>query len=146
MHDSVATFYGGYDQVGMVRGERWRTPWLRVAIVFAVIALILVIAADVAAFESPPTVVRVTSVEWYEGPIPLVTGPGFTVHPSQIVVLAISCAAICFPFHGVNVSAPFVLVSFTTTLPPIQNATVTVRAPATAYSGPLTITLGFTLD
>jgi len=143
-HDPVATFYGGYDQIGIRWVRRQRVPWAGVAITLAAIVLIVFVAADVAAFESRPAVVTVTTVTWYAETIDLVSGPGFTMHSGQHVTLPFQCISICFPFTGASVNAPFQLVGFTHTPPPVQNVNVTVQAPSGAYSGPLTIVLTFT--
>lgn len=141
MHDSVATFYGAYDQVGLRRLQRTRTPWVAVVLVLAVLVLIGFVAADVAAYDAGAVTVRVTSVSWYaEGGL-LTTSPGFSLHGSQAVTLTLTCNFICYQLSGASVNAPFQLVSFSVTNQPIQYANVTVQAPATSYDGPLTITL-----
>lgn len=141
MHDSVATFYGGYDQIGIGRSNPLRIS--RVGLVVAVAAgvLLILIAADVAAYSSVSATIRVTSVSWYaEGEL-LTTDPGFSAHASQAVQLSLTCDSICFRVNGASVSAPFSLSTFSVVNQPVQYVNLTVTAPSTGYSGPLTITL-----
>lgn len=141
MHDSVATFYGGYDQVGLVRRTPLHLPWMAVVLGVAVLTLLSLIAADVAAYEARPASVNLTAVDWYAGSEPLTTSAGFTVHASQSFLLTLTCTSVCYLFSGASVSAPFVLLAFSMTNHPIQYVNVTVQAPASGFQGILTITL-----
>jgi len=141
MHDSVATFYGGYDQVGLFRRAPARIPLRLVALGCAALALVSFVAADVSAYESRPALVGVTVVNWDVGNQLLTTSGGFTLHGSQSTALSLSCSSLCFLITGATVSPPFVLTGFTTTNHPIQYTNVTVQAPNSAYNGPMTITL-----
>jgi hypothetical protein len=141
MHDSVATFYGGYDQVGLLRPRRFHVPWIYFGIGVAAITLVGVVAADVAAFTSGGAVVQVTAVDWYvEGSLLASTG-GFSVHTSQDVQTTLTCSTVCFRITGAAVSPPFQFVSFSVSYSPIQYVNVTAKAPPAAYSGPLVINL-----
>ena len=122
MHDYVATFYGGYDQIGLRRGTRLRPSGPAVALVVASVALLVLIASDVSAYESRPPVVDVTAVDWYgPGGILLLTSAGFTL--------------------GGGTTTAFTLVHFSATLAGVEYTNLTVRAPDAGYDGPLTITL-----
>jgi hypothetical protein len=141
MRDYVASFYGGYDPVRLRRTSRLHISWTVVAIAVAVVVLVVLVAADVSAYESRPAVVTVTSVGWYGEGYLLTTGPGFTVHGSQVELFPLTCRSLCLPWNGASVSAPFQFVSFSVAYGALQYTNVTVRAPATAYDGPLSIFL-----
>lgn len=143
MHDSVATFYGGYDQIGFRRIPHLRVPWVAGAIGVTAIVLFGLVATDVSALVNPSVTIQVTGVNWYaEGGL-LTTSPGFFLHASESITLTLTCSSVCFRFNGVaSVSSPFSLVGVSVTYAPIQYSNVTVKAPSTAYDGPLTITLG----
>ena len=140
-HDLVASFYGGYDQVGLSRPPRYHVP--RIALLIAVVLLVLVVfvVADVAALESLPANVEVTSVSWVSEGSTLVTQSGFSVHGGQHVTLSLTCDTICIRFGAATVNAPFTLVAFSVVYHPDQYTNVTVLTPSYAYSGPLTITI-----
>jgi hypothetical protein len=141
MHDSVATFYGGYDQAGLVRLPLLRVRWVQVAIGVAVVALLLLVAADVSAYSSATAEVRVSAVTWYADGQLLATTAGFTAHPSQAFVLSETCELFCYNFKGAAVGAPFTLVHVSIVNEPIQYTNLTIQAPSAAYSGTLNITL-----
>lgn len=141
MHDYVASFYGGYDQAALRRVSRIRISWLSVAIVVAAIVLIVFVAADAYAYENRPAEVKVSSVGWYAEGYLLTSEAGFTVHPSQLVEFPLTCSSLCLPWVGASVNAPFELVSFSVAYHMVQYTNVTVRAPGSAYDGPLSITL-----
>jgi len=141
MHDSVATFYGGYDQIGLARSNPLQISRVGLVVALAAVVLLILVAADVAAFTSPPATVRVSAVNWYaEGQL-LTTAPGFSAHASQSVKLSLTCNTICFRINGASVSAPFSLAAFSVVNQPVQYVNVTVTTPPTGFSGPLTITL-----
>jgi hypothetical protein len=140
-HDLVATFYGGYDQVGLSRPLRFRIPRMAVLLAVAGILLCVFIAADVAAYQSLPVNVQVTSVNWFVETEALTTTPGFSLHGSQTTTLTGTCSTLCYRIIGATASAPFTVVGFSVVYHPIQYTNVTVRAPSGAYDGPLTITL-----
>ena len=143
IQDAMASFYGGYDQAGYIRRAPTRISGKLVAIAIATIALLAFVAADVAALESPPVVVKVTVVNWNVESFPLTTAGGFAMHPSQSVSLTLTCSSYCYRFSdSASVSAPFKLVSFSVVYAPIQYTNATVQAPSSGYDGPLTITLG----
>ncbi len=140
-HDPVAVFYGGYDQVAFRPRVRRAVPAVAVAMAVAVLTLTALIAADVAAYDAIPAVVRVTSVAWYANGTLLATSAGFSMRASQQTVFPIVCELFCVVWSGATVSAPFVLVGFAETNGFVQYTNLTVRAPSTAYDGPLAITL-----
>jgi hypothetical protein len=142
-HDLVASFYGGYDQVGLARAPRYRIRIPRTAVLIAVAVVILVVfvAADVAAYESLPVNVEVTAVSWVSEGTVLATQPGFGMHGGQRATLSLTCDTVCVRFGAARVNAPFSLVAFSLVYSPDQYANVTVQAPGTTYSGPLTVTL-----
>lgn len=141
MHDAVASFYGGYDQV--LRTPRVRRHINLVVLLLAVAVVILIgfIAADVLAFQSIPAKIQVTSVEWYAGTQLLTTTQGFAMHATQAVTLTLSCNFICYEFGGATANAPFQVTGFAVSYSPIEFVNVTVVAPSSAYSGPLMIVL-----
>ncbi len=145
MHDYVATFYGGYDQIGLRRGTRLRPSGPAVALVVASVALLVLVASDVSAYESRPPVVDVTAVDWYgPGGILLLTSAGFTLSGGTTTAFTLTCdptTSICLPWDGAAVAAPFTLVHFSATLAGVEYTNLTVRAPGAGYDGPLTITL-----
>jgi hypothetical protein len=139
----MATFYGGYDQVGFLRRSPLRISWKAVALTVATAALLVLIASDVSAIESQPAVVQVTVVDWYVASLLITTSGGFTMHASQTVTLSLTCSSICYRLSGeASVSPPFKLLHFAVTYAPDQYANATVQAPTTSYDGSLTITLG----
>lgn len=142
LHDSVATFYGGYDQVGLIRSRRLHVPLTTVAIGVASVVLLVLIAADVSAYEARPVLVLVTQIEWYaEGEL-LGSEAGFSVHESEIVTLSLACEGLCYRFDGAAASSPFHVVSVAIVYHPIEYVNATVQAPSSGYAGPLTMTLG----
>jgi len=145
-HDLVASFYGGYDQVGLARTRPYRIPRTAILIAVGVIALVLFVAADVAAYESLPATVEVTSVAWQSEGTVLATQNGFSLHAGERVTLSLSCDTVCIKFGGASVNGPFTLLSFAVVYHPDQYTNVTVQAPASDYSGPLTITLSVNPD
>jgi hypothetical protein len=140
-HDLVASFYGGYDQVGLGRPARLHIPRMALVIAVAVLFLLVFIAADVSAYESLPVNVEVTSVAWYaEGGL-LTTSAGFSLHGSQLTTLTLSCSTVCYRIDGATVNSPFSVLSVVVSYDPDQHTDVTVRAPSSSYDGALTITL-----
>ncbi len=141
MHDSVAAFYGGYDQTGLGRLPLLKIRWVQLAVGVAAVTLIVLVAADAYAISAPPATVEVTSVTWYvEGQLAATTN-GFSVHASQSFILTESCELFCYNFKGAAVAAPFSLVSVSIVNSPIQYTNLTIRAPSSSYSGALNITL-----
>ena len=140
-HDPVAVFYGAYDQVVLRPSARRTVPRLAFAVGVAAVALTVLVAADVSALAAIPPVVRVTGVNWYSEGVLLTSSPGFSLRASQETVFPLVCEISCLAWGGASVSAPFVLVAFSVTGTWVQYTNLTVRAPATAYDGPLTITL-----
>lgn len=140
-HDPVAVFYGGYDQVALRPTARRAVPKLAVAVGVAAVALTVLVAADVSALAAIPPVVRVTGVDWYSEGVLLTTSAGFSLRASQETVFPLVCEVSCVAWGGASVSAPLVLVGFSVTDTAAQYTNLTVRAPATAYDGPLAITL-----
>ena len=141
MHDSVAAFYGGYDQVGFRRHPRSRVPWISVAIAVSAVALLVFVAADVSAYEGVTAEVHVTSVTWYADDVWLATTGGFSAHPSEQFVLSETCQIFCFYFSGASVNAPFTLAQVSIVNVPVQYVNLTIQAPSTTYQGTLNITL-----
>lgn len=146
MHDYVATFYGGYDQIGLRRAARMRPSAMAVAIGVAATALLVLVAADASAYAARPAIVQVTGVDWYgPGAILLLTSGGFRLTASATTTFSLTCdptTSICLPWNGATVSAPFSLVRFSAVAGPTDYTNLTIRAPASAYTGPLAITLG----
>ncbi len=140
MHDSVATFYGGYDQTG-VRLPSLRIRWIQLAIAIAVVALLTFVATDVYLIDAPPPKVQVTTVNWYAGSTLVATTAGFTVHTSQAFILSETCEIFCYNFNGASVSAPFQLVNLSIVNEPVQFTNLTIRAPGGSFDGQLSITL-----
>jgi hypothetical protein len=140
-HDPVAVFYGGYDQVALRPSARRAVSKLGVAIALAALTLLVLVAADVSAYASIPPVVRVTSVDWYTDGALVATSPGFTLRASQETVFPLVCTISCLPWGGASVSSPFELVGFSVVQEAVQYTNLTVRAPASAYDGPLAISL-----
>jgi len=139
MHDSMASFYGGYDQTGLGRLPRfWR---IQVAIAISALALLAFVAADVSAYESAVAEVHVTSVTWYADDEWLATTGGFNAHPAQTFVLSETCEIFCFYFSSAAVNAPFTLAHVSIVNEPIQYTNLTIQAPSTSYQGVLNITL-----
>ena len=145
-HDLVASFYGGYDQVGLARARRYRVPRSALVIALAVVLLVVFVAADVAAYESLPVSVSVSSVSWVSEGSVLVTQPGFSMHGGERATLTLTCDSICIKFGGATANAPFSVVAFSVVYHPDQYTNVTIQAPATSYSGGLTITLSVDPD
>jgi hypothetical protein len=92
-------------------------------------------------YESQPSTVQVTAVEWFIPGESLATTSGFSMHSSERVTLSLTCNSICFRFNGATVETPFTLVNFVVSDDPIQYVNVTVQSPPTAYSGPIAIVL-----
>jgi len=139
----VATFYGGYDQVGYLRPTHVRIPVKVLALGTAALVLVVFVAADVSALQSRPALVQVTVVNWYAENALLTTSGGFTMHTSQTVTLSLTCSTFCYRFNGeASVNPPFQLLRFTVAYAPIQYANATVQAPGSGYDGPMTIDLG----
>lgn len=107
----------------------------------SLVALVLLVAADVSAYESTTASVRVTTVSWYTEGSLLATTSGFSTHPSHTFTLTLTCSMICYNFAGASVSPPFQFVGFTLVNQPIQYANVTMKAPESSYQGPLVISL-----
>jgi hypothetical protein len=140
MNDPFATFYGGYDRVEVRRQTLLRIGWLQVAIGVALVFLLLFVAADVSAIETPPAAVDVTSVQWYVlGAVVASTG-GFSVHAGQSFILSETCQLFCYNFKAATVSSPFQLAKLTIVNQPVQFVNLTIRAPSGGYSGALGIT------
>ena len=141
MHDSVATFYGGYDQVGAFRRPPLHIPRVMVVLAVAMLTLVSFVAADIAAYQNRPSTVQVTVVNWDVGNQLLTTAGGFGLHGSQSTTLSLSCNSVCFLVTGATVSPPFVLTGLSIVNQPVQYVNATVQAPSGAYDGALTITL-----
>lgn len=117
-----------------------RQLWVVVAVAIAVLGVL--VAADVGAYESAQGISHITTVNWYAAGGFLSSETGFSVHASSTFTLTLTCNSICYNFNGATVSAPFQVVGFSLVNQPIQYTNVTVRAPASAYTGPMSITLG----
>ncbi|HTP56010.1 MAG TPA: hypothetical protein VML53_05015 [Thermoplasmata archaeon] len=144
LHDYAATFYGGYDHVALRTVRAFRMPWAILAVGVAAAVLVGLVAADAAVVVSGPSVVRVTVVSWYAEGYLLNTTAGFSVRTSAVVTFALTCdpaRSFCFPFTGASVSAPFTVIAFSSVAHPIDYTNLTLRAPATRFDGPLTISL-----
>jgi hypothetical protein len=140
-HDLVASFYGGYDQVGVGRPTRLHLPRMTVMVAIAVLLLRVFIAADVSAFESLPVNVQVTSVSWYAEGSLLTTSGGFSLHGAQTTTLTLTCSSVCYRIDGATASSPFSVLNVQVSYTPDQHTNVTVRAPSSPYDGTLVITL-----
>jgi hypothetical protein len=142
--DFVASFYGGYEPVRAYRAPSIRIPRTTLLIGVAVVALLVFVVADVYAFEGLAVPVRVTAVDWQFEGTELATSPGFTAHAGQVVSVSLVCSTICYRFASASVNAPFTLVAWSLSYHPDQYTNVTVRAPTSAYDGPLTVSLAVT--
>jgi hypothetical protein len=114
---------------------------IRYLLAAAIVALVVLVAADVTLIANPAPTVQVVTVIWYAGPASLVTSNGFTIHASQKFVLSETCSLFCASFKGASVSAPFSLVGLSIVNQPIQYVNLTIQAPAAKYDGMLGITL-----
>jgi hypothetical protein len=141
MHSAAATFYGAYDQVEVSRLSRSSISLVVIALGVAAVVLLVFIAVDVAAVEAIPAHVDVTSVEWVAGGATLATTGGFTLAGSQTTVLTLSCQGVCYTFSAASASAPFHALALSVVYHPVEYANVTLQAPGSSYTGPLTITL-----
>jgi len=141
MHDSVAAFYGGYDQVGLVRARQLRVPWVSLGAGFAALVLVAFVAADVSALSNGAATVQVTNVNWYALGGILVTTGGFSMPAHHSTVLTLTCTDLCFRVSGAVVSPPFTSTAFSVVYEPMQYVNVTVLAPSSSFQGPLSITL-----
>ncbi len=141
MHDSVAAFYGGYDQTGLGHLPLLKIRWVQLALGVAAVTLVVLVAADAYAITGAPATVEVTAVTWYvEGALAASTN-GFSVHASQSFVLTETCELFCYNFKGAAVSGPFTLEKVSIVNEPVQYTNLTIRAPSSSYSGVLNITL-----
>ena len=141
MYDSVATFYGGYDHVDYLHRTKVRIPLGIVAIALSGTVLLGFVAADVSAYDAAADSVQVTGVNWYVlGQLEMTTG-GFTLHPSQSTLFTLECDGVCWNIDGATVSAPFLVAGLTIVDHPVQYVNLTIRAPAYAYRGEMTVTL-----
>lgn len=125
-----------------LHGHTHPTGWVRVVLAVAVGLLAVFVVADVGAYMTDEGTSHVTAVSWYAEGVFLSSSGGFAVHASKTLTLTITCDFICYNFNSASVSAPFHLVSFSVVNQPIQYTNVTIRAPASGYTGPLSITLG----
>ena len=107
----------------------------------SLVLLVVLVAADVSAYESVTAAVRVTAVSWSTEGSLLATSAGFSTHTSRTFTLTLTCSLICYNFAGASVSPPFEVVGFSLVNQPIQYANVTLKAPDTSYNGPLAISL-----
>jgi len=110
-------------------------------VVAACLLLLGFVAADVGLYSSQPVTVNVTAVEWFIPGTPLATTAGFSLHGSSSVTVTLTCSSVCIRFSGATVESPFTLLGFSVVYHPDQYTNVTVRAPATAYTGPIAIQL-----
>jgi len=151
MRDGVAAFYDPYASPFSVEGRlglRYRRSIPLVsnqvlALAVAAVALLAFVVADVGAFEAVPVKVTVTQVQWMVGNFSLANGSGFTVRAGTEFPLRAVCEVFCVPFTAVTVNAPFSLLNATIAYPYYEYVNVTIRAPAHAYSGPVTLDLAF---
>ena len=139
MYDSMANFYGGYERAGLIRPVH--VPWIALTIGISGLVLLGFVAADVAAVQNRPVSIEITAVDWDAYGGLLATTTGFSMHASQITTLTLLCSTVCLRFNGATVSSPFVLVTFALSYSPDQYTNVTVQAPVTGFTGPLTISL-----
>ncbi len=131
----------GEPYLGRTRGQAARQFVLRVALVLAVLVLIVLVAADVNAYASLPTKVTITGVDWRVGNVSLGNQSGYRALGGHEVHQNLVCEIFCVPFDRASVNAPFVVVSATFAYPWYEYVNLTIRAPDSAYSGPLVITL-----
>lgn len=140
-HDVTALFYDGYDQIGLLRPSHHRISRMAVAIGLAGVALLVFVAADVSALSSLPARVTVTQVNWFVLGTLIGSSQGFSLYSSQSTELSETCTLFCYNVSGVSVAPPFALVKSTIENLPVQWINLTVKAPAAAYDGNLSITL-----
>lgn len=113
------------------------------AIAVAAIVLVSIGAADVGVALSPAVKVTVTQVNWFVGNLSVGNQSGFTMEGGHTVSLGLVCEIFCPKFDGMTISSPFTLVSDTIAYPWNEYVNVTVGAPASTYTGPLSIVLSW---
>lgn len=148
MRDAVAAFYDPYARGFTVR--RWirsvtthrRFGWGALAIALVSVLLVGLVAADASAFYSIPTKVTITGIQWFVGNFSVGNQSGFTVLGGHTFVEQLVCQIFCPTFTSATINSPFALVNDTLAYPWFEYANLTVRAPTSAYSGPLSIAFG----
>lgn len=111
------------------------------ALALAGMLLLAFVVADVGVALSPPVKVTVTEVTWFSGNFSLGNGSGFMVAGGHTFSVGLVCEIFCPKFDGLTVSSPFTLVNDTIAYPWNEYVNVTAVAPATTYTGPLSIVL-----
>ena len=131
----------GEPYIGGARGHPARPFVLRAALVVAVLVLIVLVAVDLNAYANLPTKVTITGVDWRVGNVSLGNQSGYRALGGHEVHQNLLCEIFCVPFDRASVNPPFVVVSSTFAYPWYEYVNLTIRAPDSAYSGPLVITL-----
>lgn len=137
---------GSWYRYEALRWQRYaREPPLVSGTVLLIAVSTLVLAgfvtADAYALTTTPVKVTVTQVNWFVGNFSVGNQSGFQVAGGHDFALGLICEIFCPTFTGVTVAAPFSLVNDTIAYPWFEYVNLTVRAPGSAFDGPLTITL-----
>ena len=140
--DSAGSPYQ-YEVLRWQRYARQRPLVSGTVILIALASLVLVgfVAADANALYSLPVKVTVTQVNWFVGNYSVGNESGFTVPGGHEFSLGLVCEIFCPTFTGATVGAPFSLVNDTIAYPWFEYVNLTIKAPNSAFDGPLTITM-----
>ena len=112
-----------------------------ILVVVACFVLLGFISADVGALTSLPVKVTVTQVNWAVANLSLGNSSGFGVLAGHEFTVRLECEIFCVKFVGASVASPFVLVADSISFPWFEYVNVTLRAPSSAYQGPVNIAL-----
>ncbi len=148
MRDGVAAFYDPYAtalsrrrwEAGRGSGKRRLTKGV-LSIVVAGGLLVGLVAADASVYYALPVKVTVTEVRWFVGNYSVGNQSGFSIESGQKFTQDLVCEIFCPAFTGVAIGSPFALVNDTFAYPWFEYANLTIAAPNSAYTGPLTIVL-----
>ena len=129
--------------------HRWQryeheAPLLRgkaVLLGVAVVVLLGFVATDVAYYENVTAPVDVSVVNWYTAGQLVGTSHGFVLHTSEAFNLTFACVGLCYRYLGAVIGSPFRLVSTQIFYYPTEYLNLTIQAPSTGYTGPLTVSL-----
>lgn len=139
MRNLSAAFYDPY----LGESLRWPRRITPAIAAIGVTSLVLVgfVAADLNALEAVPVKVSIQQVNWLIGNVSVGNESGFTILGGHTFPENLVCEIFCPPFGHASVSAPFTIVTATVAYPWYEYVNLTIRAPASPYSGPLNITL-----
>ena len=152
MRDGVAVFYDPYSSPYALERRRWgrhapdsafHLSRAAIAVALAGTVLLGLLAADASAFYASPVKVTVTEIQWFVGNYSVGNQSGFSIVGGHTFTESLVCQLFCPEFTGARISSPFALVNDTLAYPWYEYANLTIRAPSSAYSGPLDITLAY---